>query len=194
MHVHLGYASSWDPRRCKAERPIDWRTAAVAVEFHGYSKQRYWSTLLPALAQLRQRYAAANGTLRTATMLREPVSSSGEISNSGWTAPWHRVHCSITAASQYISVYHSLALNHAQLGTFPTCSGVDREQTLFDLIVMRLQVHHLISSYHMWPPNTIAHRGARKQVVPLPEWVSLQSASGLQARPPCPSPHSLSYP
>jgi len=110
--IFPGYASTWDARRCKAERPVDWRTSAVAVEFHAYSKARYWSVLEPALAKLRQRYADANGTLLTAAMLREPV-------------------------------------------------------------------HHIVSSYHMWPPNT--RESGRKQVVPLPAWVALPSTAGLQA-------------
>ena len=104
---------TWEPMRCNAELPPDWRTSAIAIEFHGYSRGRFWTTVLPALSALRQRYAAANGTLLTATMLREPV-------------------------------------------------------------------RHLVSSYHMWPPNT-KRPGGRKVVVPLPAYVALPTSAGLQA-------------
>ena len=111
--VFPGYAADgWDPRRCTAPAAPDWRTASIAVEFHGYTRNRYWEQVVPVLPALRKLYEGAGGRLVTSAMLREPVK-------------------------------------------------------------------HLISSYHMWPPNRRSARGAGKHVVPLLDW--LPRASGLQA-------------
>lgn len=69
-----GYAGKWDPRRCSGPQQPPWQRAAVAVEFHAYSRRRYWEELVPMLPAMRARYAAANGTLITVAMFREPVS------------------------------------------------------------------------------------------------------------------------
>lgn len=69
-----GYRDAWDERRCSAPTAPDWRRAAVAVEFHAYSRRRYWNEVVSQLPVLRQRYAAANGTLLTVAMFREPTS------------------------------------------------------------------------------------------------------------------------
>ena len=76
MHddVFPGYADSWDVRRCSGPQKPSWQRASVAVEFHAYSRRRYWNELVPQLAVLRQRYAALNGTVLTVAMFREPVS------------------------------------------------------------------------------------------------------------------------
>ena len=69
-----GYRDAWDDRRCTAPTMPRWQTAAAAVEFHAYTRRRYWEDFAPKLPILRARYAAANGMLLTFTMLREPVS------------------------------------------------------------------------------------------------------------------------
>lgn len=76
QHADLfpGYEDAWDDRRCSAPQPPRWQTAATAVEFHAYTRRRYWENFVPVLPQLRARYAAANGTLLTVTLLREPRS------------------------------------------------------------------------------------------------------------------------
>jgi hypothetical protein len=76
MHEQLfpGYREAWDPRRCTGSVKPAWQRVSVAVEFHAYSRRRYWEELVPHLPALRARYAAANGTLLTVAMFREPVS------------------------------------------------------------------------------------------------------------------------
>ena len=69
-----GYKGSWDPRRCTGPQKPDWRRSAVGVEFHAYTRRRYWEELVPVLPKLRAAYAAANGTLITLATFREPVS------------------------------------------------------------------------------------------------------------------------
>ena len=50
-----------------------WERARVAVEFHANSKALFWSHIVPRLSALRTLYAARNGTVVTATVLRHPV-------------------------------------------------------------------------------------------------------------------------
>jgi hypothetical protein len=69
-----GYENAWDPRRCTGPSRQSWQRAAVAVEFHAYSRRRYWEALVPRLPELRRRYAEANGTLLTVATFREPES------------------------------------------------------------------------------------------------------------------------
>lgn len=69
-----GYRGAWDPRRCTAPTRPSWLTSAVAVEFHAYTRRRYWSELVPKLAELRAHYAAHNGTVISLATFREPVS------------------------------------------------------------------------------------------------------------------------
>lgn len=71
--LFVNFKEHWDPRRCTATTLPDWRHAAVAVEFHAYSRKRYWDVMYPMLTELRKRYGSANGSLRTATVVREPV-------------------------------------------------------------------------------------------------------------------------
>ena len=69
-----GYANAWDPRRCTGPSLPRWQTAAVAVEFHAYTRRRYWDQLQPKLHELRRLYSAHQGTLLTVATFREPVS------------------------------------------------------------------------------------------------------------------------
>lgn len=69
-----GYAKLWDERRCSVPHPPPWQRSATAAEFHAYTKKRYWEDFVPVLPQLRAKYAAANGTVITVTLLREPIS------------------------------------------------------------------------------------------------------------------------
>ena len=66
------HTAGWEQRRCSAPAPPEWRTSALAVEFHGYTRKRYWEVVAPALRELRALYSGAGGTLLTATMMREP--------------------------------------------------------------------------------------------------------------------------
>ena len=72
--VFPGYRGGWDPRRCTAPTRPAWQTSAIAVEFHAYTRRRYWEELVPKLAELRARYAALNGTVLSLATFREPVS------------------------------------------------------------------------------------------------------------------------
>ena len=76
MHADLFPKMSyrWRSRQCGGEQMPDWRTARVAVQFHSYSKGFFNDIVLPALPQLRARYAAAGGRVVTTTVLREPSS------------------------------------------------------------------------------------------------------------------------
>ena len=76
QHADLfpGYEEAWDDRRCSAPAAPRWQTSATAVEFHAYTRRRYWENLVPVLPTLRARYAAVNGTVLTVTLLREPIS------------------------------------------------------------------------------------------------------------------------
>ena len=51
----------------------DLMKSSVAVEFHASIGHALFQRLRPHLAELRRKYAAHNGTLRTLTILREPV-------------------------------------------------------------------------------------------------------------------------
>lgn len=72
--LYPGYADAWDPRRCTAPSKPRWQTSAVAVEFHAYSRRRYWEELHPKLDELRKLYAAQNGIVLTIATFREPIS------------------------------------------------------------------------------------------------------------------------
>lgn len=69
-----GYSKMWVPKRCSAENPPPWQHTAIGVEFHAYSRRRYWEELVPKLPELRRMYAEANGTVLTIATFREPVS------------------------------------------------------------------------------------------------------------------------
>ena len=93
LHEELfpGYSKAWDPRRCKAPKKPDWKRSAVAVEFHSYTRRRYWLELVPYLPALRARYAAVNGTLLTVATFREPRSHI--MSSYHMWPPSHRCKC-----------------------------------------------------------------------------------------------------
>ena len=76
MHADLfpQMAPQWRAKMCGGEVMPDWRTARVAIQFHAYSKGFFNDHLIPALPQLRARYAAQGGRVITTTTLREPAS------------------------------------------------------------------------------------------------------------------------
>jgi hypothetical protein len=72
--IFPSYRDVWDPRRCILPSPPPVHDLAVAAEFHGYGKRRYWQEVAPALGRLRRLYASLNGTLLTVVTSREPMS------------------------------------------------------------------------------------------------------------------------
>jgi hypothetical protein len=69
-----------------------WRSARLAVEFHSVSKQFFLRYVLPKLEMLRRLFRAVNGTLVTATLLREPLSFTTSVFR--WQPPmtWSMPH------------------------------------------------------------------------------------------------------
>ena len=59
--------------RSSIHASCDLMKSSVAVEFHASIGHALFLRLRPYLAELRRKYAAHNGTLRTLTILREPV-------------------------------------------------------------------------------------------------------------------------
>ena len=52
---------------------LDWRRLRLAVEFHDVSHSLFWTHVAPNLDALLARYRALNGSLVTATLLRDPL-------------------------------------------------------------------------------------------------------------------------
>ena len=71
--IFPAFRNKWEPRRCGAPRPLDWRKLALGAEFHSFHRKRFWATLEPALPRLQRLYRDHNGTLLTSTTVREPV-------------------------------------------------------------------------------------------------------------------------
>ena len=74
LHPDLfpAWADAWTFERCGTDIAPNWTRAALALEFHGYSKYRYWSILGKQLPALRRKYASLGGPLITTTTIREP--------------------------------------------------------------------------------------------------------------------------
>ena len=63
----------WELGRAPVGRRPDWRTTAVAVEYHGLAHGLFWDHVEPQLPVLRRRYAAIGGRLLTLTTVRDPA-------------------------------------------------------------------------------------------------------------------------
>jgi hypothetical protein len=74
LHPDLfpAFADAWTLERCGTLRAPNWSTSPLALEFHGYSKYRYWSIFGRQLPALRRKYAALGAPVITTTMVRDP--------------------------------------------------------------------------------------------------------------------------
>ena len=75
LHSDLfpAWADAWTFERCGTDVAPNWTRSALALEFHGYSKYRFWSILGKQLPALRKKYASLGGPLITTTTIREPT-------------------------------------------------------------------------------------------------------------------------
>lgn len=74
LHPDLfpAWADAWTFERCGTNVAPNWTSAALGLEFHGYSKYRYWSILGKQLPALRRKYSDLGGRVVTTTTIREP--------------------------------------------------------------------------------------------------------------------------
>ena len=75
LHPDLfpAFADAWTLERCGTLTAPNWTTSALALEFHGYSKYRYWSIFGRQLPNLRRKYASVGAPLITTTSVRDPM-------------------------------------------------------------------------------------------------------------------------